>query len=452
MKCHWPFTTMVVLSDQTVVCGCTDPDKRRPVGNLSDHSVPEVWNGQTLTRLRKDVARGALPRFCDGCFLGRAPTQSGCRSIVTDRSAGPQILQVEPCIRCNLRCPTPHCELNNTAQTRDEALLGYQDFCRIFDDVGPNLEILRLYNYGESFLNPRATDMVSYARKKRAEIYIDSHTNGMVFTTEKRRRQLVECGLDYIIFSIDGACQESYERYRRGGNLSVVLENLATIVRLRDEQEYPRLRICWRYILFNWNDSDEEMTRALQLAREIGVDQFTWLLNSADDRLSSSRFRPGTRDFERIRHGVCGFAGGWANALTEKTDSRYPSKLLAEIVSSTDQIEKTPGEHITLKATIKNVGNTRWLTGDTDARGTVRAGYCLFKGSSADDPPIEEGRAQLGAQDVRPGDSTEATLELNAPRDPGDYLLWLDLVAEQIDWFASFGSNVVRVPLLVKNC
>jgi len=442
---------MVVLSDRTVVCGCTDPDKRRPLGNLSNQSVQEVWNGPKLTNLREAVAQGALPRFCDGCFLGIAPTQSGCRGAVTDRSAGPQILQVEPCIRCNLRCPTAHCELNNTAKTRDDALLSYEDFCRIFDGVGPNLEVLRLYNYGESFLNPRATDMIAYAHKKRPGIFIDSHTNGMVFATAKRRRQLVECGLDYVIFSIDGAYQETYQMYRRGGNLSMVLENLAEIVRLRDEQEDPRLRICWRYILFNWNDSDEEMARALQLAREIGVDQFTWHVNSADDAFSSNRFRPGTPDFEQMRDGVWGSAGGWANALTEKIDSRWPSRLLAEIVPKSDRIEGAPGERVSLKATITNIGNTRWLTGDTDTRGTVRTGYYLFKGANADDPPIAEGRAKLDARDVRPGELTKATLELNAPREPGDYLLWLDLVAEQIDWFAAFGSQVVRIPLVVKN-
>lgn len=440
---------MVVLSDRTVVCGCTDPDKRRPLGNLSNQSVPEVWNGPKLTDLRETVAQGALPRFCDGCFLGIAPTQSGCRGAVANRSAGPQILQVEPCIRCNLRCPTPHCELNNTGKTRDEALLDYGDFCRIFDEVGPNLELLRLYNYGESFLNPRATDMIAYARKKRPEIYIDSHTNGMVFTTEKRRHQLVECGLDYIIFSIDGAYQETYEMYRRGGNLSMVLENLAEIVRLRDEQENPRLRVCWRYILFNWNDSDEEMGRALQLAREMGVDQFTWHINSADDAFSSERFRPGTPDFERIRDGAWGFAGGWANALSEKIDSRWPSKLLAEIAVDTDRIEAAPGERINLKATIRNIGNTRWLTGDTDARGTVRAGYHLVKANGTDQALLEEGRGQLAAQDVSPGHLTQAIFQLNAPREPGRYLLCLDLVAEQIDWFASFGSKVVRITLVI---
>ncbi len=105
-----------------------------------------------------------------------------------------------------------------------------------------------------------------------------------------------------------------------------------------------------------------------------------------------------------------------------------------------------------LKATIKNIGNSCWPTGGTDAGGAVRAGYYLFEGNNADDPPTGQSRPQLGAQDVRPGELTEASLELNAPREPGDYLLRLDLVAERINRFASFGSNVVRVPLLVKNC
>ncbi|MCD6328335.1 radical SAM protein [bacterium] len=450
MMCHWPFTTLVVLSDLTAVCGCTDPDKRRPVGDLNNNSVSEVWNGPVLSGLRESFERGIAPQFCDGCFLKDVPTQSGCRRPLSDVAAGPQILQFEPCIRCNLRCPTPHCELNNNSQTRDKALASIDDFCRVFDQVGPNMEILRLYNYGESFLNPAATEMIAYARGRRPDIYIDAHTNGLVFTTDERRRQLVDCGLDYLVFSIDGASQESYARYRRGGDLSVVLDNLAAITKLRDQKSSTRLRICWRYILFNWNDSDDEMNRALEMAREIGVDQFTWHLNGADDALSSVRFRPGTPDFERIRHGVWDF-GGWANALEEKIDSRYPSRLLAQIEPNVSQLVASPGSRISFLAKASNVGNTRWIAGDRQQRGVVRLGYHLFRGGEACGDVLFEGRGAAFESDVKAGDSVEVCVNLDAPRQPGEYVLRLDLVDEDIDWFTSFGSKSVCLPLIVQN-
>ena len=57
----------------------------------------------------------------------------------------------------------------------------------------------------------------------------------------------------------------------------------------------------WRYILFDWNDSDEEMARARELAREIGVDQFRWLLTDRPPDGLSKRFVPGSAELERIK-------------------------------------------------------------------------------------------------------------------------------------------------------
>src|SRR5690606_1612999 len=34
--------------------------------------------------------------------------------------------------------------------------------------------------------------------------------------------------------------------------------------------------INWRYILFNWNDSDEEMAEARRRAEAVGVDRLCW--------------------------------------------------------------------------------------------------------------------------------------------------------------------------------
>lgn len=449
MDCHWPFSTLVVLSDLTCVCGCTDTDKSRPVGDLTDRSLSDVWLGPVLTRLREELLCGKAPAFCGDCMLARSPTHSGCKTQLTNILDGPQILQVEPCIVCNLRCPTEHCELNNTAKTRSQALLSYDDFCRIFDEAGPNLEILRLYNYGESFLNPRATDMIAYARSKRPDIYIDSHTNGMVFDTEEKRKMLVDCGLDYLVFSIDGAYQESYQRYRRRGDLDVVLENLTEIVRLRNQAGNTRLRICWRYILFRWNDTDEEMARAVELARSIGVDQFVWHFNSADESIGSKRFKPGTPDHIRIRRSLWSYEGGWPNALNEKIDSRYPCRLLARIQPSLSQFRVGPGEPFGFKVTVTNVGDTLWLSGDTDKRGTVRLGPLIFRAHAGNEPPLKQYRFSFKS-DVPPGGSATLPVNLNAPDEPGEYQVRLDLVDEHIDWFVSFGSKVVSIPLLVE--
>ena len=65
-------------------------------------------------------------------------------------------------------------------------------------------------------------------------------------------------------------------------------------VRLRRELGQERPFLIWRYILFPWNDSPEEMDLARQLAREIGVDHLTWHLNGAQEEYSSPRYHVGS--------------------------------------------------------------------------------------------------------------------------------------------------------------
>jgi wyosine [tRNA(Phe)-imidazoG37] synthetase (radical SAM superfamily) len=76
--------------------------------------------------------------------------------------------------------------------------------------------------------------------------------------------------LDVLRVSIDGAFPDSYARYRVGGNLATALNFLQC---LREERRRlgSSLRVIWKYILFEWNDSDEEIRHAARLAKELDV-------------------------------------------------------------------------------------------------------------------------------------------------------------------------------------
>ena len=61
---------------------------------------------------------------------------------------------------------------------------------------------------------------------------------------------------------------------------------------------------------------------------------------------------------------------------------------------------------------------------------------------------LDDGRASMNTT-VAPGDAIDLTLEMQAPTEPGDYLLELDLVIEGVAWFADHGSPTVTVPVHV---
>jgi hypothetical protein len=61
---------------------------------------------------------------------------------------------------------------------------------------------------------------------------------------------------------------------------------------------------------------------------------------------------------------------------------------------------------------------------------------------------LDDGRASMG-ETLEPGEATQLTLEMQAPADPGAYLLELDLVLEGVAWFADRGSPTTTIEVQV---
>ena len=112
-------------------------------------------------------------------------------------------------------------------------------------------------------------------------------------------------GIDEVTFSIDGATPESYlqvpaAREFRPGDSEPPRDGRREAEGRRD---LPVLN--WRYILFNWNDSDEEMDGARALAAEIGIDRLSWeITDHPGERLLAAVPCLGTGDYEAIRQEI----------------------------------------------------------------------------------------------------------------------------------------------------
>ena len=79
------------------------------------------------------------------------------------------------------------------------------------------------YNYGEPLLNLNTPKLIRMAKAWLMETVDFHHPFGSRFDAEA----YVESGLDFMDLSIDGATQPVYERFRRNGDLELVLGNLA---------------------------------------------------------------------------------------------------------------------------------------------------------------------------------------------------------------------------------
>ncbi len=297
----WTGTT--VLCDGTVVCSCQDTLEWMPLGNVEQEPFESIWNGEPYRRLRRRVLYNPMEVYaCRYCVFCRRVANSEIDYATRTETAKrlPERLWIEPIVACNLRCPG--CGRELIAASRKRQTMPFETYKSVIDQLGPGLRLLLFYDYGESFLHPRAADMLRYAKHVNEKMLIHCSTNGLLLRDEAKQREVIETGVDELLFSVDGASQEVYEQYRVGGDFEAVVKVMESMVRLRNSLGLEKPRIMWRYILFRWNDSDEEMDRARRLALEIGVDDFSWLLTTHPPEMYSRRFAPGSPELEKIDH------------------------------------------------------------------------------------------------------------------------------------------------------
>src|SRR4029078_2193251 len=67
-QCSWPWTTMVMLCDGRLVCGCADPYAKRVLGDARTSTIAGIWQGETIRRRLEDRNAGGSS-FCGYCPL-----------------------------------------------------------------------------------------------------------------------------------------------------------------------------------------------------------------------------------------------------------------------------------------------------------------------------------------------------------------------------------------------
>jgi len=205
----------------------------------------------------------------------------------------PTHLMVEPATLCNLRCAL--CPIT-IGLDRKGQFMPLPLFQRTIDQLGANLFLILLWDWGEPFLNPSIYDMIIYAR--RCGIRVVSSTNGHMFTDPDEADRLVRSGLDSLIFAVDGITQASYERYRQGGNLEQVLTGIRTVVERRRTLGADRPFLNLRFIVMK--DNEHEIPALKELARGLGVDALSLkTLNpcSQDPYFETDAHRRGLAEF-----------------------------------------------------------------------------------------------------------------------------------------------------------
>jgi MoaA/NifB/PqqE/SkfB family radical SAM enzyme len=196
--------------------------------------------------------------------------------------AFPIDLTIDLTTSCQLRCP--YCAVGNGTISRKKLIMKGEMYDRILHQVGDCSFIIWYFSTGEPLLHKRFADLVG--RSKDKEIFSVISTNLSLKLSDDSLTELLLCGLGIISVSIDGATQETYSMYRRGGVFELVADNVQRMVVLKRKLGLTFPLIEWRFLRFLHNEHEESFAR--NLAEEWGVDLLEFWPGAAPPRGSPS--------------------------------------------------------------------------------------------------------------------------------------------------------------------
>lgn len=159
----------------------------------------------------------------------------------------PESVQIEISNRCNLECPL--CPKGRNEVLRNNPDIDVDFFRTVLDKLKDDDPRLQLWNYGEPLLHKNIFQIVNSIKNDFSDCSIS--TNGTVMN-DRLAKVIVNSGITDIIFAIDGISQESYGKYRVGGSLKTVLNNLHIVSEQKKRFESD-IKITVQFIIFKHN-------------------------------------------------------------------------------------------------------------------------------------------------------------------------------------------------------
>jgi len=220
----------------------------------------------------------------------------------------PFFIQIEPTNYCNLKCPI--CPAGGLGFKRSKRHMNLGEFKSIIDDMEDYLLFITLWDWGEPLLNPELPEMISYAAERDIKTVVSTNCNCMHFHDEAYMERLLRSGLSTLILAVDSLHQDSYEMYRKKGDLAGALAGIKRVISLKKKLDSETLLIL-RMVVMRQNE--HQIAAMRRLARNLGVDRFSlktvnplYIAESSDKdivpknpRYRRYQYKEGT--FERLR-------------------------------------------------------------------------------------------------------------------------------------------------------
>lgn len=215
-------------------------------------------------RYAVEFLRNATPRKIANASLAMAEmklARARTRSL-------PYVLRLEAASICTLQCP--RCSTGLGIDPRPKGVLSLADLDHVIDQVRDHVVFVRFDGDGEPLLNPNITESIRRLKCAGMGVALSTHGNT---EPEGGWQEFVDAGVDRVMVAIDGADQETYERYRYGGSLEVALDSLRQLTEAKARTSGPGPVIDLQFL--DWGYNKPQIPAMRRIADEYGVDRLT---------------------------------------------------------------------------------------------------------------------------------------------------------------------------------
>lgn len=240
----------------------------------------DVYLGKVYGDIRNKLAAGTMPfpSYCSKCMvlLPNAPFVP-----IYAREKLIEVFQVEPSLACQLDCPG--CIPMQQRKDRIERtsvghlVLAPEVFEKILNDfhrARMRINTMDFQGHGEPTLNRNVWNMIRTAKSMYPDTFMTMCTHANLEFAE----HMAEAGLDQIIFAIDGTDQTSYAPYRIHGDFDKAYKFMSGFSAAALKGPKP-VDTVWKHVLFRHNDSEEQLLKAQELARDAQVKELRFIIS-----------------------------------------------------------------------------------------------------------------------------------------------------------------------------
>ena len=146
----------------------------------------------------------------------------------------PPCLQIEPTSVCNFRCIMCY-QSDKSFSNKSKGFMSNMSldlYKKVIDEVEGKVEAITLASRGEPTLNKDFKKMLNYSNKKFLALKINTNASML---DENMIHAILSTDIQSIIFSVDAADKETYEKIRVNGKFDKIMKNLKLFAQIRKD-------------------------------------------------------------------------------------------------------------------------------------------------------------------------------------------------------------------------